>query len=111
MSAPNYVQIISTPSKMEQVTNPRTIGPSFHTADQADQRDYLGAGYDGGKAYNADPSARPVVGDSNAPGFANVVRTTRQPDGTCDSVRLEATQDGWIDMGGQTPRDMKVVNW
>lgn len=98
-------------SRMPQMADPRTIGPSFHTADQADQRLYLGAGYDGAQAFNADPSARPVLGNSDAPGFANVVRTTRHPDGTCDAVRLEATSDGWIDLGGATPRDFKVVNW
>lgn len=63
-------------SRMTHTTDPRTIGPGFHTADQADQRLYLGSGYDGNKAFNADPSARPIVGDSNAPGFANAVRTT-----------------------------------
>jgi hypothetical protein len=109
----NYLAILGvTPamSRMPQMADPRTIGPSFHTADQADQRIYLGAGMDGRDAFNADPAARPVIGNSNAPGFANVVRTTRHPDGTCDSVRLEATQDGWIDLGGATPRDFRVVS-
>lgn len=109
---PNFVQILTTP-QIRNVTVPKTLGPTFHTADQADQRLYLGAGYDGKNAFNADPSQRPVMGadTGNTPGFANLVHTTRHPDGTCDAVHLEATQDGWIDLGGPTPRDFKVVNW
>lgn len=110
----DYLSILGiTPgmSAMKRVTDPRTLGPCFHTADQADQRLYLGSGFDGDRAFDADAARRPVVGDNRAPGFANAVRTVRHADGTCDAVRLDATADGWIDYGGATPRDMKVVNW
>lgn len=96
-------------SRMTRTTDPRTIGPGFHTADQTDQR--IGdMGFDANRAYNADAGSRPQLGTSDAPGHANVVRTTRHADGTCDAVRLEATSDGWIDLGGTTPRDFRVVS-
>jgi hypothetical protein len=107
----NYIDLISNVTRMPQMADPRAIGPTFFTADQADQRVYLGAGYDGRDAYNADRGSRPVVQNGYAPGFANVARVKRHPDGTCDSVRLDATGDGWIDYGGKTPSDFKVVNW
>jgi hypothetical protein len=107
----NYIDIISNQNRMAQMADPRTIGPSFYAADQADQRIYLGAGFDGRDAYNADRGSRPVVQNGNAPAFATAARVQRHDDGTCDSVLLDSTDQGWVDHGGATPRDFKVVNW
>jgi hypothetical protein len=125
-----YLAILGVTPAMSRLTtmaDPSTLAPNFHTAAQADQRDYMGAGYDGADAYNArtggfdskraypaDPSKRQRRGNTGggAPADANVCRITRDPvTGVADVVRLEATGDGWIDLGGKTPRDMKVVNW
>jgi hypothetical protein len=99
---------------MPQMANPDTIGPEFHTADQAQLRESLGRGFDGGRTQSADPAkAQRRYNDTpGAPADANVNRITVDPTTrVADSVRLEATSDGWIDTGGKTPRDMKVVNW
>jgi hypothetical protein len=109
MSAQDYLACLGvTPSmsRMPQMANPNTIGPSFHTPTQADFRQTQ-RGFDG---YPADPQRRDTQ-TGMSPAHANCGRLTRRPDGSVEAVRLEATGDGWIDTGGQTPRDMKVVNW
>ena len=40
------------------------------------------------------------------PGYAT--RITRHADNTCDVVGLDADAQGWIDLGGPTPRDVQV---
>lgn len=111
MGARNYLAILGvTPgmSRMHQMANPDTLGPMFHTPTQAMMRQ-SGLGRDGADAWAADQSKRGP--DGGSPADANVCRLTRHPDGSADSVRLEATGDGWVDLGGATPRDVKVVNW
>lgn len=112
MTSRNYLEILGvTPgmSRMTSMVNPNTLGPSFWSADQVDQIHYLGTGYDGRESYDADP--RKAGEDGKAPADANVARIARHADGSCSSLRLEATADGWVDPGGATPRDFKVVNW
>jgi hypothetical protein len=101
-------------SRMRRMTDPASLGPGFFTADQEDQRHYLGAGYDGdlshdATSYPADPTRRDANG--NSPAMANCARLTRHPGGVADCVRLEATADGWIAPPSRAPRDFKVVNW
>lgn len=108
----DYLGVTPAMSRMPQMADPRTIGPSFHTADQEDQRHYLGTGFDGNDSYDADPrkAQRPGSGGM-APADANACKISRHPDGSASTVRLEATADGWIDTGSTPPRDMRVVNW
>jgi hypothetical protein len=106
----SHLGITPAMSRLQSLVNPDTLGETFFTPTQADMRAQLGQGFDGGKqSYQADPSKKDSNGNARADN--NVVQLTRHPDGTASSVRLEATADGWIETGGQTPRDFKVVNW
>ena len=113
--APNYLDLISRPSSLARMTDPGAIGPTFHTPTQADFREiYAARGTDGGsdgtRAFPADPAnTDPVTG--TAPARCTIASLQFNADGSVDIVRLEPTQDGWIDPGGSAPRDFKVVNW
>ena len=113
--ASNYLDLISRPSSLARMSDPGAIGPTFHTPTQAEFREvYAALGTDGGsdgtRAFPADPAnTDPVTG--TAPARCTVASLQFNADGSADIVRLEPTQDGWIDPGGAAPRDFKVVNW
>lgn len=92
----SYVDLISL-GVTRHIHGGVEIGPSLFTAAQEDFR-AASSGYDG------DPGLA-----GRGVGHSYVWKIQRHDDGTADSVRLEPTDDGWIDQGGPTPRDFKAV--
>lgn len=94
---------------MLRLSDPASIGPQFHTPSQAELRQSLGNGRDGAQSFDADPARRdPETG--TAPARANACRLTRHDARSATIVRLEATGNGWVDMGGGTGRTVKATN-
>lgn len=102
---PGFFNYLGVPvrTRMSQLVDPATFGPQFFSAAQADQRNYLGAGYDGGRAYNT---------TARQPASRRVTTTTYDPKTrTATSVRVEGTERGYIDLGGTDPTDFAVAGW
>jgi len=100
MTGLDYVTQISTPDPMTRdITDTSAVGPGLFTPGQQDFR-VIAQGFDGDAQHSA---------DRGGAGHSVLNRITRHPDGTTDYVRMEPTDEGWIDPGGPTPSDFKAV--
>lgn len=97
--------------QISNTASPASLGPMFFTPSQAEFREVHSRGFDGQRIYAAEPSKAQTSPTGTAPANANVGTIERNPDGSCDVVRLEATADGWLRIPGTIPAPRKVVHW